>query len=264
MANSKDEIPGNEKWNRRYYALPQDIASFADDQIETWAEKFYDQVARDLNLENSSAQEEFSQQKEGEAMKKSIPPRIQLTDRFITAVTYATTLHRDQSRKSTDIPYICHPLGVASLLIEAGCDEDQVVAGLLHDVPEDCGGEPRLADIKQMFGHRVEAIVRGCSDSLTSTEEQKAPSKERKEKHLTELETASLDVLLVTAADKLHNARAIATDLEIMGSQLWDRFNLDQQSIIEYYNKVFAILKKNEVTPKLLNPLATAIAAFSV
>ncbi len=68
----------------------------------------------------------------------------------------------------------------------------------------------------------------------------------------------------MTAADKLHNARAIATDLEISGTQLWDRFNLDQQSIIEYYNKVFAILKKNEVTPKLLNPLATAIAAFSV
>ncbi len=264
MTNSKDETPKNERQNRRYYALPQDIASITDDQIEAWAEKLYDQMARDLNFGESAASQNSLQRKEGETMKKSIPPKIQLTDRFITAVTYATTLHRDQSRKSTDIPYICHPLGVASLLIEAGCDEDQVIAGVLHDVPEDCGGEPRLADIKQMFGDRVEAIVRGCSDSLTSTEEQKAPSKERKEKHLAELETASLDVLLVTAADKLHNARAIATDLEISGTQLWDRFNLDQQSIIEYYNKVFAILKKNEVTPKLLNPLATAIAAFRV
>ena len=262
--NSKDETPKNEKQNRLYYALPQEIATFTDEQIEAWAEKLYDQMAYDLKLRDSGVKEDSFQEREGKAMKKSIPPKIQLTDRFITAVTYATTLHRDQSRKSTDIPYICHPLGVASLLIEAGCDEDQVIAGVLHDVPEDCGGEPRLADIKQMFGDRVEAIVRGCSDSLTSTEEQKAPSKERKEKHLAELETASLDVLLVTAADKLHNARAIATDLEISGTQLWDRFNLDQQSIIEYYNKVFAILKKNEVTPKLLNPLATAIAAFSV
>ena len=264
MTNSKDETPKNERQNRRYYALPRDIATFTDEQIEAWAEQLYDQVAHDLNFGDLGARKDSLQPNEGVAMKKSNPPKIQLTDRFITAVTYATTLHRDQSRKSTDIPYICHPLGVASLLIEAGCDEDQVIAGVLHDVPEDCGGEPRLADIKQMFGDRVEAIVRGCSDSLTSTEEQKAPSKERKEKHLAELETASLDVLLVTAADKLHNARAIATDLEISGTQLWDRFNLDKQSIIEYYNKVFAILKKNEVTPKLLNPLATAIAAFSV
>ncbi len=121
------------------------------------------------------------------SMKKSVPPKIQLTDRFITAVTYATTLHRDQSRKSTDIPYICHPLGVASLLIEAGCDEDQVIAGVLHDVPEDCGGEPRLADIKQMFGDHVEAIVRGCSDSLTSTEEQKPPRRSARKNTLPNL-----------------------------------------------------------------------------
>ena len=196
-------------------------------------------------------------------MSNSLKPAVTLSDQFFTAVVYATTLHRDQARKSTTVPYICHPLGVASLLIEAGATEDQIIAGLLHDIAEDCGGEPRLTDIEQMFGDRVAGIVRGCSDSLTSTEEQKVPSKERKEKHLADLEKASIDVLLVTAADKLHNARAIATDLEISGSALWDHFNLDQESIIGYYNKVFAILEKNKVTPKLLNPLATAIAAFS-
>ena len=196
-------------------------------------------------------------------MKESLPPKIQLTDRFITAVAYATTMHREQPRKSTDIPYICHPLGVASLLIEAGCDEDQIIAGLLHDVPEDCGGEPRLKDIEKMFGVRVATIVRGCSDSLSASEEEKDPSKLRKEGHLKELEKAALDVLLVTAADKLHNARAIATDLEINGAALWDRFNLDRETITWYYEAAYKILAKGKVTPKLLNPLATAIASFS-
>ena len=191
-------------------------------------------------------------------------PHIMLSDRFITAVSYATTLHRNQVRKSTNIPYICHPLGVASLLIEAGADEDQVIAGLLHDIAEDCGGEARLADIKQMFGDRVEAIVRGCSDSLTESEESKAPSVERKRIHLAHLETASQEVLTVTAADKLHNARSIATDLEINREILWDRFNLTQSEIISYYKSVYAILKKREISPKLLKPLATAIDAFNV
>ena len=263
MTNSKDEIPGNEKWNRRYYALPQDIASFTDDQIETWAEKFYDQMARDLNFGESSTQEEFSKQKEGEAMKKSIPPRIQLTDRFMTAVTYATTLHRDQSRKSTNIPYICHPLGVASLLIEAGCDEDQVIAGVLHDVPEDCGGEPRLADIKQMFGDRVEAIVRGCSDSLATSEQQKAPWRERKEIHLEHLRMADADVLVVSAADKLHNARAISTDYLIIKENVWDRFNADRNSILWYYREMLAIFTSHDVPRSLTEPLNLAISQMA-
>ena len=192
-------------------------------------------------------------------MSKSLLPKNQLTDRFITAVAYVTTMHRDQARKSTHIPYLCHPLGVASLLIEAGCDEDQVIAGLLHDVPEDCGGEPRLTDIKQMFGERVSAIVRGCSDSLTAIGEPKAQSRERKEKHLAELKHANLDALLVTAADKLHNARAISTDLGIVGLTLWDRFNLDRDSIIWYYTSIFKVLENGGVTDALLNPLQSAI-----
>ena len=196
-------------------------------------------------------------------MCNSLKPAITLSDRFFTAVVYATTLHRDQVRKSTTVPYICHPLGVAAILIEAGANEDQIIAGLLHDIAEDCGGEPRLEDIEKLFSKEIAEIVRGCSDSLTESESNKAPSRERKEAHLKHLETASHDVLIVTAADKLHNARAIATDLEINGSALWARFNLDQESIIWYYKSVFAILEDKKITPKLLNPLATAIAAFN-
>lgn len=198
-------------------------------------------------------------------MSNSLKPAVTLSDRFFTAVIYATTLHRDQARKSTTVPYICHPLGVASLLIEAGATEDQIIAGLLHDIAEDCGGEPRLTDIEQIFGAEVALIVRGCSDSLTEFEDKKANWGERKELHLSHLKDADMDVLIVTAADKLHNARAIATDLQTSGSVVWDRFNKDtnQALIIKYYKDMFEILTENEVTPKLLNPLATAIASFS-
>lgn len=114
-----------------------------------------------------------------------------------------------------------------------------------------------------MFGVRVATIVRGCSDSLSASEQEKDPSKLLKEEHLKELEKAALDVLLVTAADKLHNALAIATDLEISGAALWDRFNLDRETIIWYYQPGNKILAKGKVTPKLPNPLVTAIAFFS-
>lgn len=198
-------------------------------------------------------------------MGNSSKPAITLSDRFFTALVYATTLHRDQTRKSTTVPYICHPLGVASLLIEAGATEDQIIAGLLHDIAEDCGGEPRLTDIEQMFGAGVARIVRDCSDSLTEFEDKKANWGERKELHLSHLKDADMDVLIVTAADKLHNARAIATDLQTSGSVVWERFNKDtnQALIIKYYKDMFEILAEREVTPQLLNPLATAIASFS-
>ena len=192
-------------------------------------------------------------------MKEDLKPKVILSDRFVTAVLYATTMHRDQTRKSTTIPYICHPFGAAASVIEAGGDEDQMIGALLHDVAEDCGGEPRLEDIKKMFGLRVAAIVRGCSDSLVASEDKKAPWRERKDAHLKHLYETSDDILIVTAADKLNNARAIATDLQTVGEKVWERFNTDRESILWYYNTMLKILSDRGVTPILLNPLASAI-----
>ena len=97
------------------------------------------------------------------------------------------------------------------------------------------------------------------SDSLTETEEEKAPWRERKAAHLKHLRESDQDVLIVTAADKLHNARAIATDLQTVGAKVWDRFNADPESILWYYNQMLTILTERGVTPNLLNPLASAI-----
>ena len=106
-------------------------------------------------------------------MSEKKKPHVYLTDRFFMAIAYANDAHKNQVRKSTDIAYISHPFGVAALVLEAGGDEDQAIAALLHDVAEDCGGEPRLKDIADKFGDRGAHIVRGCSDSLAIDEAQR-------------------------------------------------------------------------------------------
>ena len=192
-------------------------------------------------------------------MSDSRKPSTYLTERFQKAMAYAIDLHKDQTRKSTNITYICHPFGVASLVLEAGGDEDQAIAALLHDIPEDCGGEPRLKEISEMFGSRVGKIVRACSDSLVEDPEEKAPWKERKEVHINHLNDADMDTLTVTAADKAHNARSIATDLQNQGPSLWDRFNANRDNIIWYYESVYAVLLEKHVSKALLTPLRNAI-----
>lgn len=86
--------------------------------------------------------------------------------------------------------------------------------------------------IEEKFGTRVERIVRGCSDSLVEDSAEKAPWKERKEVHVHHLYDTDLDTLTVTAADKAHNARSIATDLQNQGPELWKRFNANREDIM--------------------------------
>lgn len=191
----------------------------------------------------------------------SAPPVV-LSSKFLAAMNYANLHHAGQTRKASNIAYISHPFAVAGLIIEARGDEDQAIGGLLHDVAEDCGGEVRLQEIKKKFGARVEAIVRGCSDSLTAGKEEKAPWRVRKETHIAHLRDANDDVLLVAAADKTHNARAIVTDLDLIGPVLWDRFNASPEDIVWYYESVYDILKMRDVTSVLLSPLMTSIEAM--
>ena len=84
--------------------------------------------------------------------------RNKLGRRFDEALRFASKKHGRQTRKGTDVPYIAHLLGVASLVLEAGGDEDMAIAALLHDVVEDCGGAPMLEEIRRRFGRRVAHI----------------------------------------------------------------------------------------------------------
>jgi len=152
-------------------------------------------------------------------------------DRLSAAAAFALTIHARQTRKGTDIPYISHLLGVASLVLEHGGDEDQAIAGLLHDAVEDQGAH-QAAAIAERFGPRVAAIVLGCTDADTVP---KPPWHARKESYIAHLQHADPEVLLVSCADKLHNARAIRTDLRTYGLTVYDRFTGGQDGTLWYY-----------------------------
>lgn len=147
--------------------------------------------------------------------------RMRLTDRFKDALEFAVDLHADQRRKGSGIPYVAHLLGVASLVLEYGGDEDEAIAALLHDAVEDQGGQPTRQMIAKKYGENVAQIVDGCTDSDTIP---KPPWRERKEAYIAHIASASPSVLLVSACDKLYNVRTIMADYRILGDDLWERF----------------------------------------
>ena len=167
-----------------------------------------------------------------------IPPRFRLTEHFDRAVQYASRIHADQTRKGTDVPYMTHLLGVASLVLENGAQsEEEVIGALLHDAAEDQGGRPRLEDIREQFGEQVAHIVDACTDSYESP---KPPWRERKEAyviHVRERVEPGGDepALRVSLADKLHNTRAILADVRESGDAVFERFNGKKDGTIWYY-----------------------------
>ncbi len=158
-----------------------------------------------------------------------------LTERFDNALGLASSLHRNQRRKGTDIPYVSHLLAVAAIALEMGADEDQAIAALLHDAVEDQGGPDTLKEIERRFGKRVAAIVDGCSDADTFL---KPPWKARKLSYLDGMVEKHHDTLVVSLADKIHNARAILHDLEIHGEAVWARFRGGRDGSLWYYSEL--------------------------
>lgn len=153
-------------------------------------------------------------------------------ERFESALLYAAQLHRFQERKGSGVPYVTHLLAVASIVGENGGTEDEVIAALLHDAPEDAGGTDRLEDIRARYGDAVAEIVAGCTDTY---EDPKPPWRPRKERYVAHVATASPSVRLVSAADKLHNARTILADLRESGEGLWGRFTGGKEGTLWYY-----------------------------
>jgi (p)ppGpp synthase/HD superfamily hydrolase len=156
------------------------------------------------------------------------------TARLSDAFAYAARIHAAQRRKGTDIPYISHLMAVAGLVLEHGGDEDPAIAALLHDAIEDCGAEHE-AEIASRFGPRVAAIVRDCTDADVQP---KPPWRVRKEAYLAHLAQVPRDSLLVSAADKLHNARAIVADLRTHGPAMMSRFNGGLDGTLWYYRSL--------------------------
>ena len=166
--------------------------------------------------------------------------------KFEEALLYAARLHRDQTRKGTGTPYITHLLAVAAIVGENGGTEDEVVAALLHDAPEDQGGEERLEDIRTQFGDAVAKVVVGCTDTY---EEPKPAWRQRKEVYVERMASAPVSVRLVSAADKLHNTRSILADLRSLGDDLWDRFTGGKEGTLWYYRALVEAYAATGVNP---------------
>ena len=170
-----------------------------------------------------------------------------LTYRFQEALQFCTELHGDQLRKGGSIPYVAHLLGTASTVLEAGGNEDEAIAALLHDAVEDCGGANIRPVIKSKFGPRVLEIVDGCTETLVQPQ---PPWRARKEAQLARLEKAGASVLLVAVADKLNNARAILCDYRAVGDRLWKRFTGNRDGILWYYRGLVTAFRHSGLAPR--------------
>ncbi|MCI2259923.1 HD domain-containing protein [Xanthomonas indica] len=189
-----------------------------------------------------------------------------LTERYARAVDYARIAHAGQFRNGGKVPYLSHVLGVSTLVLEAGGDEEQAIAALLHDVVEDCGAGHE-AVIRAQFGEAVADMVMACTDA---TAERKAaqtdvPAKRRdwrirKQAYLAHLAEAPDAVLLVSACDKLYNARSIVADLEDpdVGTAVFERFTAGRDGTLWYYQALHAIYVERGVA--VLRAFSSAVA----
>jgi (p)ppGpp synthase/HD superfamily hydrolase len=167
-------------------------------------------------------------------------------EKFEEALIYAAQLHKYQTRKGTGTPYVTHLLAVAAIVGENGGTENETIAALLHDASEDQGGRERLEDIRARFGDTVAEIVDGCTDTY---EDPKPAWRPRKEAYVEHAATVSPSVRLVSAADKLHNARSILKDLRALGDELWTRFTGGKDGTLWYYRALVEAYEKNGATP---------------
>lgn len=157
---------------------------------------------------------------------------MKYSKRFEDALVFASQLHKEQQRKVSGTPYIGHLLGVASIVIEHGGSEDEAIAALLHDAIEDQGGAKIRDEIRKRFGEKVVEIVDGCTDSDVIP---KPPWRKRKEDYIEHLSMATLPILLVSASDKLYNARTIREEYRLIGDEVWNRFQGKKDGTLWYY-----------------------------
>ena len=175
------------------------------------------------------------------------------TDRISAAFALAALVHEKQTRKSTNIPYISHPMAVAAQVAVWGGSEDQFIAALLHDVVED-GGAQYMPVIEEHFGKHVLDLVMACSDAAPQRGQPKGSWIERKEKYIANLRSAADEVLLISAADKWHNLASILADAKQLGEVVFDRFirqdfeRTDKKKmVLWYYKELLAVYRERNV-----------------
>lgn len=166
-----------------------------------------------------------------------------MSSKIQEAIIFATLAHEGQKRKGTNIPYIVHPMEVMQILTECHCNDDVIIAGILHDTLEDTKTSP--ADIENKFGLAVLKLVQSESEDKSKT------WKERKAATIEHLKSASAETKLVCFADKLSNIRSMWRDKQEVGAELWKRFNAGKDSIEWYYRGIAEVLNNPGIAEKL-------------
>ncbi|GAC1367509.1 MAG: HD domain-containing protein [Polyangiales bacterium] len=179
-------------------------------------------------------------------------PMTLLTARFADALSYAATLHNEQVRKQTAIPYVAHLLGTASIALDHGATEDEAIGALLHDAIEDQSHGGTTAEaIRAKFGPAVLAIVQGCTDAEGVAGQKKPDWRPRKEEYIAHVAAKSDSTRLVSACDKLHNARAILADFRVLGDVLWTRFTGRRDGTLWYYRALVTAFRAAGADPRM-------------
>jgi len=194
-------------------------------------------------------------------------PRLVLTERFTEAVEYARQLHTEY-RKGTGIPYMAHLIGVAALVMgeadgRVPVTEDMVIAALLHDAVEDHGGTPRLREIEGRFGPEVSRMVAALSDTFAEDHDKKEPYEERKSAYIERLRHEPDDVLLISAADKLYNAKAILDDFKEIGPAVFDRFKRGRDDQLWYFDELLKVFRAHPPN-RIVNDLDRVVQELKV
>jgi (p)ppGpp synthase/HD superfamily hydrolase len=185
-------------------------------------------------------------------------------DRLLEATSLAYEWHAGHTRKQSTIPYVSHLLQVKGLVLEHAGDTDQAIAGLLHDALEDApdpeSRRQREAHIQSRFGWDVLEIVLQCTDTQTDEAlETKRPWRERKERFLERLRSATDRSLLVAACDKRHNLHALVWDVETHGTTYFQRFNADAQEQLWYFEQILDTLR-GRIPDRLFREIESLVA----
>lgn len=194
---------------------------------------------------------------------------MKLTPKTLKALIKASELHKDQLRKADGYPYVTHLYSVAFILSRYTEDEDIIAAGLLHDVLEDIPSDRYSAkDLKLEFGERIFEIVKGVSedkDPKDRKEDKEAIWRRRKERYLANLERDSIETLMVSCADKIHNLTSLKEAYDNQGDKVWDNFNSDKKRARWFNEKLISIMRKrlnSDMVDELERAFSDAQEAF--
>jgi (p)ppGpp synthase/HD superfamily hydrolase len=191
------------------------------------------------------------------------------SDRINHALAFAAKHHDQQVRKGTRLPYLTHPANVAIILTRYGCDDQVVVAGILHDVIEDCVREAYTRDMLEQrlgdkFGSQVLDTVLSVTYRRTDDDGVELSHDERRDDYLERLALASDSARWVCAADKLHNAGSLLADLRrtIDPATVWSRFSGGREPTIRWYRRVYDRLAEIGFTGEIMRELEPVVVAL--